>query len=193
LPSQFAATDLLEVACGTGYWTQFLAREARSIVAVDAAVETLTLADERLRQGAFGARVRFVVGDAYGLPVRSGSFDGAFAGFWFSHVPRSRRRAFVAGLCDAVRPGALIVLLDNRHVAGSSTPITAVDDAGDCWQHRPLPDGSTHRVLKNFPEPVELDAAIAGFGTAGTIVQWHYYWAFAFRTRAVADRDRSAT
>ena len=194
LPSRFSAAELLEVACGTGYWTRFLAPEARSIIAVDAAVETLTIADSRLCEDEVGReRVRFVVGDAYALPVRSGSFDGAFAGFWFSHVPRVRRRAFVAGLCRALRPGALVVLLDNRYVAGSSTPIARVDDAGDCWQQRPLADGSAQRVLKNFPEPVELDAAIAGFGTAGTFIQWPYYWAFTFRTLAVADRDLSSS
>ena len=35
LPPVFAGANVLEVACGTGYWTQFLAPVAASVLAVD--------------------------------------------------------------------------------------------------------------------------------------------------------------
>jgi len=44
LPGVFVHRSVLEIACGTGYWTQFLAPVCTSIVAIDAAPETLRIA-----------------------------------------------------------------------------------------------------------------------------------------------------
>ena len=37
LPPLFAGTYLLEIACGTGYWTQFIAPATATVLAIDAA------------------------------------------------------------------------------------------------------------------------------------------------------------
>lgn len=94
LPGVFHGRSILEVACGTGYWTQFLAPVAGRMTAVDASPETLEVAKSRVAN----ASVRFTVGDAFRLPAGEGEFEGAFAGFWISHVPRSRLREFLAEL-----------------------------------------------------------------------------------------------
>lgn len=178
LPPLFAGARVLEIACGTGYWTQFLARSAASVLGLDAAPETLALARAR----ALGAHVRWAVGDAYALPRTPQAFDAAFAGFWFSHVPKARRAAFLAGLHAALPAGALVLLLDNRFVPGSSTTICETDAAGDSWQMRTLKGGSEHRVLKNFPDCAELDAAAALAGAAqGAWHSWPYFWAYEYR------------
>ena len=100
LPPIFTGASVLEVACGTGYWTQFLARVATSVVAVDAAPETMAIARSRMPEG----KVEFLVGDAYDLPRRAEKFDAAFAGFWFSHIPKQRQLAFLAGLGHLLAP-----------------------------------------------------------------------------------------
>ena len=155
LPPRFVGANVLEVACGTGYWTQFIAPVAAGILAIDAAPETLRIARERLAD----SRVRLQVDDAYALPQPTPRFDAAFAGFWFSHVPKGRRTAFLRGLNASLKPGARVVLLDNRHVEGSSSPIVDTDEQGNTYQMRRLDDGSVTRVLKNFPSPGELLAA----------------------------------
>ena len=161
LPPLFAGRRLLEVACGTGYWTRFLAGEAQSIVAVDASAETLAVAAEKPWPA---GRVRFCVADAYALPDELGLFDAAFAGFWWSHVPRRERSRFLEALDRRLLPGARIALLDNLLVEGSSTPIAHRDADGNTYQVRRLDDGSEHTVLKNFPAEEELRADIAAFG-----------------------------
>ena len=167
---------MLEVACGTGYWTRFIAQSAVHVVAIDTSPETMRIAEGRVPAG----KVRFLVADAYDLPLDLGKFGAAFAGFWFSHVPRARRRAFLHGLRALLMPGAKIVLLDNRYVEGSSSPITETDSDGNTYQLRRLMDGSTHRVLKNFPSEAELQSSLAGIGAGGTLSTWQYYWAFEF-------------
>ena len=49
LPPIFEGASILEVACGTGYWTQFLAPVALRILAVDAVQETMKLAFQKAR------------------------------------------------------------------------------------------------------------------------------------------------
>ena len=147
---------MLEVACGTGYWTRFIAQSAAHVVAIDTSPETMRIAEGRVPAG----KVRFLVADAYDLPLDLGKFGAAFAGFWFSHVPRARRRAFLHGLRALLMPGAKIILLDNRYVEGSSSPITETDSDGNTYQLRRLMDGSTHRVLKNFPSEAELQSSL---------------------------------
>jgi ubiquinone/menaquinone biosynthesis C-methylase UbiE len=176
LPPLFDGRTVLEIACGTGYWTRFLAARAASLLAVDAAAETLALAAARIH----AANVRFVVGDAYAPPVPAAHFDAAFAGFWFSHVPRARWQDFLRALHVALRPGARVVLLDNRYVEGSSTPLAERDAAGDTWQRRELADRSTHRVLKNFPTEAELRPAVAPFAAHVDYREWPHYWALAY-------------
>lgn len=176
LPPLFAGSTVLEIACGTGYWTQFLAPVATRMVALDAAVETLRIARSRVAS----EKVEFVAGDAYALPLQDRKYQGAFAGFWFSHVPKSRVREFLLGLHAAMEPGATVVLLDNLFVEGSSSPVSERDEQGNTYQVRRLDDGTTHRVLKNFPSEEELRAVTEGLGTAVRYRAWQYYWALAY-------------
>ncbi len=173
LPPIFAGASVLEVACGTGYWTQFIAPVASNVLAIDAASETLAIARDRVAE----PRVQFAVGDAYALARHAGKFDAAFAGFWFSHVPKARQREFLQGLNASLKPGATVVLLDNHYVAGSSSPITGQDADGNTYQTRSLSDGSTHRVLKNFPSRTDLQSLVAGPGERFTFTSWQYFWA----------------
>src|SRR4051794_16741285 len=53
------AGRVLEIACGTGLWTEALVRHAESVTAIDAAPETLAIARRRVPS----ARVRFEVAD----------------------------------------------------------------------------------------------------------------------------------
>jgi SAM-dependent methyltransferase len=180
LPARFEGRRVLELACGTGWWTRFIAPVAAHVVAVDAAPETLAIARERVA----GLRVELVVGDAYEPPRAAAPYDAAFAGFWLSHVPRARLDAFLRALHAVLQPGSTIVFLDNRWVEGSSSPIVDRDAAGDTWQVRRLDDGTTHRVLKNFPEEAELRALVERDAARADHVAWRHYWALAYTLAA---------
>lgn len=176
LPPLFADRSVLEIACGTGYWTQFYAPLAERVVALDAAQETLRIAAGRIS----AQNVHLMQGDAYELPVLDASFDAAFAGFWWSHIPQEQLAGFLAGLHRVLEPGATIVFLDNRFVPGSSTPIADSDSAGNTYQIRILDDGSTHRVLKNFPTREQLLATVSPYSTSCKYLEWEYFWALEY-------------
>ena len=179
IPAQLAGRRVLEVACGTGYWTQHLIPVAMGLTATDATAEPLSFA--RLRPGA--DKAVFAEADAYALPDRLGRFDGAFAGLWLSHVPRRRIPEFLESLHARLEPGAVVVMIDNNEVQLKDLPIAETDGHGDSWQHRPLRDGSVHRVLKNFPTKVELESMVAGAAESSEYRMLENFWAFRYRLR----------
>lgn len=177
LPTKFADAEVLEVAAGTGYWTQFIAPVAKRILALDASQETFSIA--KTRAGCAG--VDWVVGDAYQMPLAGQKFDGVFAGFWFSHIPLEKLPAYVKYLNGFLKPGARVIFLDNLYVEGNSTPLSDRDAAGNTYQTRPLADGSTHKVLKNYPTELELSDLVSSFSRQFSYTTWQYYWAFDYR------------
>lgn len=179
----FAGRRVLEIACGTGYWTHVMASAGAAVTAVDAAEETLEIA--RSKHYPRGS-VEFLCADAYALPDFGRRHDASFAGFWWSHLPLARIDAFLDGLGRAVAPGSQLAFLDNTYVEGSSTPVSRRDREGNTYQLRTLDDGSTHEVLKNFPSAEDLRKRVASRGDDVSIEQLQYYWLLSYRTRTHA-------
>jgi demethylmenaquinone methyltransferase/2-methoxy-6-polyprenyl-1,4-benzoquinol methylase len=179
IPRLFAGKRVLEIACGTGWWTPLIAAQAESVVALDYNEETLAIA--RTKKCPKG-NVRFQQGDAYALPA--GRFNACYAGFWWSHIPVERVDAFLGGLARVLEPGATVAFMDNRYVEGSSTPLSRKDAGGNTYQSRRLADGSPHEVLKNFPSRRDLEARCARFGTDFGYTEYEYYWLATYRIMA---------
>ncbi len=209
LTPQFSGRRVLEIACGTGWWTVHGAHDCAAWLATDLNPETLALAQEKpLPPG----RVRFATVDAYTLAgldesdggaasygaaasggaasfdaVASGgaaSFDAAFAGCWWSHVPLAHLPAWLALLHRRLEPGARVVFLDNRFVQSSSTPISRRDADGNTYQQRCLDDGSTHEVLKNFPTRDDAVRMLGDRGRTGARdpqwIEFEHYWVLSY-------------
>jgi SAM-dependent methyltransferase len=189
----FSGRNVLEVACGTGYWTELISHNAAAVVALDINEEVLALA--RAKPVAAG-KVTFMQADAFSLPKLPHRFNAALVGFWWSHVPKGRLRAFLDALHATLEPGALVMFFDNAFVAGSSTPLSRIDsdgnplsyrDAeGNTYQERVLDDGSTHQVVKNFPTTEDLRAAVNWLAADVSVQFLTYYWILTYK---VADRS----
>ena len=180
LPPQFSGRRVLEVACGTGWWTLHGARDAAAWLATDINSETMDVA----RRKPLPANVELATVDAYTFAeLGSQTFDAAFAGCWWSHVALTRLQPWLATLHARLQPGARVVMLDNRYVAGSSTPLSRTDADGNSYQNRQLDDGSVHEVLKNFPT---RDQAFAQLGPRAQDPQWTdygHYWVLSYSLR----------
>ncbi len=173
----FAGADVLEVACGTGYWTEVLARSANSVVATDINEEVLAIARSKRLDS---QKVIFQREDAYALPLFPRRFTAGLSAFWWSHIAKRQLRPFLQGFHRALDPGARVVFIDNVYVEGSSTPISRVDEQGDTYQMRQLENGSIHEVRKNFPTPAELRATVAGLASDVRLEKLRYYWILSY-------------
>lgn len=178
LSEPFEGRRVLEVACGTGWWTPHGARDCASWLATDINLETMAIAQAKALPA---GKVRFAAVDAYTLAELQGqTFNAAFTGCWWSHVPLARLRAWLALLHQHLESGARVVMLDNSFVQTSSTPLTRTDAEGNTYQNRVLDDGSVHEVLKNFPTP---EQAFAMLGPRAVNPQWTqhtHYWVLTY-------------
>jgi SAM-dependent methyltransferase len=173
LPRFVTGRHVLEIAAGTGYWTEVLATSAATITATDLSPEPLAIA--RARECG-PADVTFRTADAYALRRVPGDFDTAFLGFFWSHVPRADVPRLLQGLRARLGSGATVIMLDNRYVPGSSTPISRTTPEGDTYQLRTLNNGRTYEVLKNFPAREQFTADIAPISAGLRWTQFRYFW-----------------
>jgi ubiquinone/menaquinone biosynthesis C-methylase UbiE len=169
--------DALELAGGTGWWTERLARAATRLTVVDAAAETLAINRDRVQR----PDVDYVVADLFSWrPPRA--YDVVFFSFWLSHVPRDRFGQFWSLVRACLAPDGRVFLIDSRT---DPTPPPASHDPvvveyGPDLHRRRLNDGSEYRVVKVMYEPAELEALIEREGwrveLAGTR-RFLYGWA----------------
>ena len=168
----FAGRKVLELACGTGYWTPFIASTAAQVTALDLNDEVLEIA----RTKKHADTVEFVKGSAYEIPDFGRTHDALFAGFWWSHVPLEKLDGFLNHVSSKIKPGALIAFLDNRYVPGSSTAVSRTDEGRNTYQTRKLDDGSSHEVLKNFPDESELIQRASRHGWGANVDLFEHFW-----------------
>jgi SAM-dependent methyltransferase len=188
LQASLAGQDVLELACGTGYWTRLYAPAAASVLATDLSPEVLGLARSKHYPP---NRVRFAIADAYQPDRIPGRFTAVFAGFWWSHVPRERLAGFLAGLHHRFPSGTRVVFCDNRFVEGSSTPETRRDATGNTYQSRRLQGGAEYEVLKNFPPREEIGQTLHSAGAAEIrITELTFYWYVSYLTGNTAPSTR---
>lgn len=177
----FTGRAVLELACGTGWWTPVIAQGAARVTALDLNEEVLAIA--RTKDFPAG-KVEFVRGSAFEIPDFGRRHDALFAGFWWSHVRLEELDAFLASAVAAVAPGSMVAFLDNRYVEGSSTPVSRRDVQGNAFQLRKLADGSNHEVLKNFPEAGELLQRASRRGVDAHVELLEHFWLLSFRSPA---------
>jgi len=179
LSSAFPGDHVLEVACGTGYWTQFVAKSAAAVLATDFNSEVMDLA----RRKDFGAcRIRFAQADAYLLDGIPDGHSSGFHGFWWSHVPLAKIDRFLAVFHARLSSGAKVVMIDNAYVEGSSTPVSRQDAEGNTYQTRRLQDGTEHEVLKKFPSEAELHESLAQHAIGISVKFLQYVWIAEYTT-----------
>jgi demethylmenaquinone methyltransferase/2-methoxy-6-polyprenyl-1,4-benzoquinol methylase len=165
---------VLEIACGTGWWTPHGAARAAHWRATDLNPETMAVAQAK---PVMPATVQFQTVDAYAMAeLGDERFDAAFAGCWWSHVPLTRLPGWLATLHARLAPGAVVVMLDNSYVQTSSTPLSRTDADGNTYQQRSLDDGSSHEVLKNFPTPEQAFAMLGPRARDPQWITWEHYW-----------------
>jgi SAM-dependent methyltransferase len=177
LRSAMEGRRILEVACGTGYWTACVAQVAQTVTATDASLAMLAQARGRV----LPPNVSIQFADAYDLSAVEGEFDAALAMFWVSHVPRARLRGFLDGLHARLLPGSIVYLADNVYVPGIGGELLPANGSGDTYKLRRLAHGGRHRVLKNYFSEHELSELLAPGTSDLTIRVGSCFWSARYR------------
>jgi 2-polyprenyl-3-methyl-5-hydroxy-6-metoxy-1,4-benzoquinol methylase len=154
---------VLELACGTGLWTEQLAHQNRRVLAVDASPEAITINQNRV-----GAdNVRYEVTDIFSWAPRQ-LFDAVFFAFWLSHVPPERFDSFWATVMAALKPDGLVFFVDSLLEQSSTAKDQAASD-GSSIVRRTLNDGREFDIVKVFYKPPDLQQRLVKLGWEGWV------------------------
>ncbi|MGI8644044.1 MAG: class I SAM-dependent methyltransferase [Thermomicrobiales bacterium] len=163
LTSSGIAGNVLEMATGTGWWTERLATMAEHVTALDASPEALAIARQRLHTAGLEDRVSFLQADLFGWqPERT--YDAIFFGFWITHVPDERLDAFLTTVSAALRPAGTVFWVDSRREQTGTAPDQPLPDAEDEIMTRRLNDGRTFQIIKRFRIGAEYEQAFTDHG-----------------------------
>jgi len=148
--------DVLELACGTGLWTQRLAPHAASMTAIDGSPEMLELCRARVND----ARVSYIQADLFAWePDRT--YDVCFFGFWLSHVPGERFETFWEKVRRAVGSEGRVFFIDSLRAEKASAIDHTLPDQDEETMLRRLADGREYQIVKRFHEPEPLQQRLA--------------------------------
>ena len=168
----FKDKSVLEIACGTGYWTEIISDSANSMVAIDSSIEVIDIARSKSYKK---DNVKFINDDALSLSKIKNSFDSAFCGFWLSHLKKKNLEPFILNFHKKLKDDSVVVMIDNNYVEGS-TPINRKDKEENSYQLRALEDGSEYKVLKNFYSEDDLKKIFTSYVHNFEIINFKYYW-----------------
>lgn len=179
---------VLELACGTGVWTEMIAQGAASVVATDVNEEMLAVASE-LGEGL--DNVTWRQADVFDLPAdleggggnASGKFTAVFmAGLW-SHLNRDEQDALLAQLKKRLGKDVLLVLVDDEYIEGESGTIARTDAQGTTYQIFEDEDGSRHELAKSYPTDSALRKRLGNVGKEIKLARWEFYWVLTCRLK----------
>jgi len=172
LQETFSGKEILEIACGTGYWTERIAKTASTIKATDINESVLEIAKTKHYAP---ASVSFEKADLF-HPQREKQYQSLFAGFIWSHIKLRRLTEFIEIVNTQVEQSGTVVFVDNKYVEGSSSPMADMDNEGNTYQQRTLEDGSLYRVVKNFPSKSSIEELLKYNAADVSYIELEYYW-----------------
>jgi SAM-dependent methyltransferase len=160
LQAQELEGDVLELGCGNGLWTRWIAPRARTLLAVDASSTMLA----RNRAWVADPSVDYVEADVFAwTPPGGRRFDVIAFGFFLSHVPPSRVEGFWGKLARWLAPGGVAWFADDCWAPDRPRSSRAVDGAPGHAHLRRLGDRE-YQIVKVFYRPDELEQQLVGMG-----------------------------
>jgi 2-polyprenyl-3-methyl-5-hydroxy-6-metoxy-1,4-benzoquinol methylase len=167
-------SEALELACGTGIWTQELAKLADHVTAIDAAEEVLAINRAKLN----APNVTYKQADLF-VWQPTQQYDLVFFSFWLSHVPPERLAPFLAMVNHALKPGGRLFLIDSTPDLGSSAKNSPQRENEGIYQKRNLNDGNLYTIVKIYYEPADLEIKFAAAGFHASVQTTDHYFIYA--------------
>lgn len=161
----------LELACGTGLFTRWVAPRVGALLAIDASPEVQAI--NRARVGA--GNVEYAVADLFAWEPAA-RYDFVFMSFWLSHVPDDRFDAFWAKVRASLAEGGSAYVIDSGWDLTSTAKNHVRPDRDGGVADRRLNDGSEYRIVKIFHDPGALAQRLDAQGFVSHVVHTPRYF-----------------
>lgn len=176
---------VLELACGTGIWSEQLLPFASHLTALDGSPEVLAINAARLRSPV----VRYVEADLFQWKA-AGQFDVVFFGFWLSHVPPDRFAEFWQLVRSCLAPDGRVFFVDSRREPTSTAIDHRLPESEATVLRRRLNDGREFQIYKVFYEPADLTVRLRELGWHFDIRQTDHYFLHGYGRQRTPNESR---
>jgi demethylmenaquinone methyltransferase/2-methoxy-6-polyprenyl-1,4-benzoquinol methylase len=173
-----AAENILELACGTGIWTEELIKIGKKITAFDASEEVIEINRKKLDS----ANVKYHQLDLFTWEADI-EYDLVFFAFWLSHVPPTLLDLFLTKVYNSVRAGGQLFLVDSRFEPTSTANNHFFEDDKKIYQTRKLNNGEEFQIVKIFYQPDELYNKLLKVGFQADVKLTNNYFIYANATK----------
>ncbi|MCK5125963.1 MAG: class I SAM-dependent methyltransferase [candidate division Zixibacteria bacterium] len=165
--------NVLDIACGTGFWTRILSETASSIIGVDINEATLEVA----RNKKYDCPTDYRTGDVLSLNNLPENLDGLLATFVISHVKREDLASLREKIKKTLKPGCPAFFCDNNLICELKPELIPDPKSVNTYKVRELENGDEYTILKNYFEPDELREIFSSWGKINDFYFEKYYWA----------------
>lgn len=171
---------ILELACGTGIWTQELLQIGQQITAIDAVSEVIEINREKLQS----PKINYQQWDLFTWEPYQ-QYDLVFFSFWLSHVPPIRLNSFLQKVSHSVRTGGEIFIIDSRFEPTSTAKDHILKNDESIYKVRKLNDGQKFEIVKIFYEPEELDNELVSAQLKAEVKITENYFIYAYGKKII--------
>lgn len=168
------AEEILELACGTGIWTQELLKIGQKITAIDASEEVIEINRSKLNS----QKVEYHQIDLFAWEPHT-EYDLVFFSFWLSHVPPELLKPFLLKVYKSVRVGGQVFIVDSRFEPTSTANNHILNDDSSIYKSRKLNDGQEFKIVKVFYQQDELQKHLIQVGFKTDVKVTDHYFIYA--------------
>ncbi len=172
---QFAPMgNVLELACGTGWWTQQLVQYVGRVTAVDASAEVLAINKNKVGTD----KVIFIQTDIFNWRPDT-QYDIVFFSFWLSHVPAQKFESFWNTVRLALKPHGRVFFIDSfKSKKNNKTP--PFNNQNVVTSTRTLNNGKKFNIIKIMYDPKELEKRLERLGWRISIKHTHNHFLYGY-------------
>lgn len=167
--------SVLELACGTGIWTQELLKIGKQITAIDASQEMIEINRHKLNNP---NNVEYQQLDLFSWKPDT-QYDLVFFSFWLSHIPHTEVDTFLSKVYDSVLPGGKVLIIDSYYEITSTAKDHLLQDRSQIYQKRKLNDEREFQIFKIYYQPDDLANKLtqAGFQAEANLTDTYFIYA----------------
>lgn len=170
--------EILELACGTGIWTQELLKIGKTITAIDASEAVIAINRSKLNsQNIEYQQINLFTWEP------NAEYDLVFFSFWLSHIPPELLESFLVKVYKSVRIGGKVFIIDSRFEPTSTANNHILNDDGKIYKSRKLNDGQEFQIVKVFYQPDALHQHLSQVGFKGDVKFTEHYFIYAHATK----------
>jgi len=111
--STFGTDHLIDIACGTGYWLHYYARNCSKITLIDQSERMLLECRRRVDELGIREKCDLIKSDFFKTSLKNNLFDSALVGFLLSHLSLEEKETFFKRLQRILKPDSQLMVVDS--------------------------------------------------------------------------------